>query len=205
MILGLTGGIGCGKSTAAKLFEELGFRRIDCDEIVRTEVLTDPRIIEAIAERFGGQVMVPGRHVIDRSRLGSVVFANAAELRWLEALVHPEVHRRWTALVKEAPEAEWVVEVPLLFERELNKWFDFVVCVACSSGQQLARLEQRGMNRTLAGQRIDRQLPLARKIELSDFVLSNDGTREFLKRQVELTVVRCRQSASRRSLLFSSI
>lgn len=204
MILGLTGGIGCGKSTAAKQFEELGFRRIDCDEIVRTEVLTDPSIIAAIATHFGTGVMAATGGTVDRSKLARVVFENAAELRWLEELVHPEVHRRWTIQIKEAPDAEWVVEVPLLFERELNKWFDFVVCVACSSGQQLARLEQRGMNRTLAGQRIDRQLPLARKIELSDFVLSNDGTREFLKRQVELIAVRCRQSASRRSLLFST-
>ena len=204
MILGLTGGIGCGKSTAAKLFEELGFRRIDCDEIVRTEVLTDIPIIESIAAHYGTGVLSADGVAVDRSKLARVVFENAAELRWLEELVHPEVHLRWTTQIKEAPDAEWVVEVPLLFERELNKWFDFVVCVACSSGQQLARLEQRGMNRTLAGQRIDRQLPLARKIELSDFVLSNDGTREFLKRQVELIAVRCRQSASRRSLLFST-
>ncbi len=204
MILGLTGGIGCGKSTAAKLFEELGFRRIDCDAIVREEVLTAPNIIAAVAGHFGSDVLQAGGRAIDRSNLGRRVFGNADELRWLERLVHPEVHRRWTELVKQAPDLEWVVEIPLLFEKELNKWFDFVVCVACSSPEQLSRLEQRGMNRTLAGQRIAQQLPLDRKIELSDFVLSNDGTPDFLRRQVELIAIRCRQSPLRCSLLYSS-
>jgi len=78
--------------------------------------------------------------------------------------------------------------VPLLFEKSLENWFDFTVCVACDPNSQLARLEQRGMDRALAGQRISKQLPLARKIELSDFVLWNDGSTGFLKAQVDRIV-----------------
>ncbi len=78
----------------------------------------------------------------------------------------------------------WAVEVPLLFEKNLENWFDFTLCVACAPDQQLARLEQRGLPRGLAGQRISKQLPLARKIELSDFVLWNDGSVQFLQDQV---------------------
>jgi dephospho-CoA kinase len=78
-----------------------------------------------------------------------------------------------------------VVEVPLLFEKALENWFDFTVCVACARQQQLVRLEQRGLPRGLAGQRIATQLPLERKIELSDFVLWNEGSPDFLEAQVE--------------------
>jgi dephospho-CoA kinase len=70
----------------------------------------------------------------------------------------------------------------------MENWFDFTVCVACDGSSQLARLEQRGLDRALAGQRISKQLPLARKIELSDFVLWNDGSTGFLKSQVDRIV-----------------
>jgi dephospho-CoA kinase len=81
-----------------------------------------------------------------------------------------------------------VVEVPLLFEKQLENWFDFIACVTCAPEQQLTRLEQRGLARALAAQRISKQLPLVRKIELSDFVLLNDGSAEFLQKQVDLLV-----------------
>jgi dephospho-CoA kinase len=91
-------------------------------------------------------------------------------------------------MFRETPGAEWVVEVPLLFEKSLENWFDFTLCVACDPLSQLARLEQRGLDRALAEQRISKQLPLARKIELSDFVLWNDGSTGFLKSQVDRIV-----------------
>lgn len=188
MILGLTGGIGCGKSTAAQIFESKGFRRIDCDAVVRDEVLTDPAIISQIQARFGSTVL--RGDAVDRVRLGELVFANPHELRWLEALVHPQVSARWRARVAASPTAAWVIEIPLLFEKGLEKGFDFIACVACSPSVQLARLELRGMTRTHAAQRISQQLPLARKIDLSDFVLSNDGAQDFLQRQIDLLVSR---------------
>lgn len=183
MRLGLTGGIGCGKSTAGKFFAEEGFRRVDVDAIVREEVLTQPSVVARIAERFGPGVLTAGG-AVDRARLGERVFASREDLKWLEGTVHPEVNRRWQSLLESDPPADWVVEIPLLFERGLEKGFDFVACVACSEAIQIARLEQRGMARTLAGQRISQQMPLARKIELSSFVLSNDGSLAFLRRQV---------------------
>ena len=84
--------------------------------------------------------------------------------------------------------ARWAVEVPLLFEKGLENWFDFTVCVACAPDQQLARLEQRGLPRGLAGQRISTQLPLERKIELADFVLWNEGSPEFLQNEIDFLV-----------------
>lgn len=182
MIIGLTGGMGCGKSTAARFFAERGFRRLDSDQVVRDEILTDPAVATAVRERFGPEV-VPGG-AIDRAALAARVFADDSARAWLEGLVHPRLFARWREALGGAPDADWVVEVPLLFEQGLENWFDFTVCVTTSSAQQLARLEERGISRALARQRISKQLPLAQKIEQADYVLLNDGSVEFLRDQI---------------------
>jgi dephospho-CoA kinase len=189
MVLGLTGGMGCGKTTAALLFELRGFRRLDVDAVVREQILTAPQMTAAIRVRFGDGVLGPAG-AVDRAALAARVFADQAELRWLEELTHPEVFKVWDAFATTARHegADAVVETPLLFEKSLENKFDFTVCVACTPEKQLDRLEQRGLKRAFAGQRISKQLPLTRKIELSDFVLWNEGSREFLKAQVDRLV-----------------
>jgi dephospho-CoA kinase len=187
MVLGLTGGFGCGKTTAAKLFAERGFRHVDSDTIVREQVLPTEAVSSALRLRFGASVFDPSG-LVDRPALASIVFNEDAERLWLEELTHPGFFEIARAALRSQPRAEWVVEVPLLFEKSLENWFDFTVCVACDGVSQLARLEQRGLDRSLAGQRISKQLPLARKIELSDFVLWNDGSTGFLKAQVDRIV-----------------
>ena len=122
---------------------------------------------------------------VNRTALASLVFPHDTERLWLEELVHPRVFAGWRTAFATDPNGRWVVEVPLLFEKGLENWFDFTVCVACAPAQQLARLEQRGLPRALAGQRISKQLPLARKIDLSDFVLWNEGSPAFLEAQVD--------------------
>jgi dephospho-CoA kinase len=184
MILGITGGLGCGKSTVAAFFESRGFRRLDSDQLVRDKVLTDPAVVVALREHFGPGIMEPDGSVNRRS-LAERVFVSDSERIWLEELTHPMVFALWREALGADRVGPWAVEVPLLFEKSLEKWFDFIVCVACSPEQQLARLESRGLNSTFAGQRISKQLPLARKIELSDFVLWNDGSAEFLRAQVD--------------------
>jgi len=188
MILGITGGIGCGKSTAAALFEREGFRRLDSDELVRTHVLTMPAIVQALRERYGADV-VSAEGVVNRAQLAARVFPVESELRWLEELTHPVVFELWRVAFRGTPGADWVVEVPLLFEKRLENWFDFTVCVASSPRQQLARLEQRGLSRALAELRISQQLPLAQKIEWADFVLWNDGSPKFLQEQISRLIV----------------
>jgi dephospho-CoA kinase len=122
---------------------------------------------------------------INRVLLGGIVFNDDAELRWLEELTHPPLFALWRERLDSDPAGPWVIEVPLLFEKQLENWFDFTVCVACSPLQQLARLEQRGMERALAERRISKQLPIGRKIELSHYVLLNDGAPGFLEAQVD--------------------
>ncbi len=184
MILGITGGIGCGKSTATALFERRGFRRLDADAMIREEVLTSAAVQTALRSRYGDRI-VKSDGTVDRPLLASHVFPHQEELAWLEALVHPPLYALWRERFAAEPHADWAVEVPLLFEKQLENWFDFTICVASAPAQQLTRLEQRGLSRALAGQRISKQLPLAHKIASADFVLWNDGTPEFLAAQVD--------------------
>lgn len=187
MLLGLTGGMGCGKSTAARIFEEFGFVRIDSDEVIRRQVMKDPEVVAALAEHFGSEV-VDASGSINRGALARKVFSDDGELRWLEQQVHPKLFELWRALLRERPGQRWVFEVPLLFEKRLENWFDFTVCVATTSAQQYARLEERGMSHALAEQRISKQLPLAQKLEFADLVLLNDGSTTFLRDQIAALV-----------------
>ena len=187
MILGITGGFGTGKSTVARLFEQRGFRRLDSDQLIRERVLTSAPVIAELKARYGNLVVGDGG-VVDRKALAGCVFTDDSELAWLESVTHPPVFELWREALASDPAGRWVLEVPLLFEKSMEKWFDFIVCVACAPEQQLVRLEQCGINRTFAGQRISKQLPLAKKIELSNFVLWNEGSPDFLKAQVDRLV-----------------
>lgn len=183
-IVGLTGGMGCGKSTAAAFFAELGFRRLDADQVIREHLLPDQAIVQAISKQFGSTILDEAGQV-RRARLAEVVFNDAAALAWLEELLHPLLLAHWRKIFEQSRDEAFIVEVPLLFEKGLENWFDFIICVTTDSTSQLRRLEQKGIPLELARQRLDKQLPLARKCELADFVLLNDGTTEFLREQVE--------------------
>ena len=183
LIVGLTGGMGCGKSTAAALFAEKGFRRLDADQMVREELLPDPEVAAAIRERLGPSMLAEDGRV-RRDRVAEKVFAEPAALAWLEELLHPRLLARWREIFAAEQGVAFIVEVPLLFEKGLENWFDSIVCVTADSATQLRRLEQRGVPPELARQRLVKQLPLARKCELADHVLLNDGSPEFLKEQV---------------------
>lgn len=189
MLIGLTGGIGCGKSAAGEDFAALGFRVQDTDRIVREEVLTDPAVVGLAAKRWGRRVLASliaddGSARLDRARVAEIVFADVEERRWWEGVVHPRVGTLWRSRVAAMPEAEWVVEVPLLFETGLEKGFDFIVCVGANPSVQVARVVARGMTQAQAGQRIASQFPLASKLHSADAVLWNDGSRDFLRAQV---------------------
>lgn len=195
MLIGLTGGIGCGKSAAAADFAALGFNVQDTDRIVKEEVLTDPAVVEAAAARWGHSVLAKSETggfaeyvsppSLDRARIAGLVFRDAEERLWWESVVHPRVGALWRGRVAALPEAEWVIEIPLLYEARLEKGFDFIVCVGANPSTQLARAVARGMTQAQAGLRIASQLPLATKLYSAHAVLWNDGSREFLRAQVE--------------------
>jgi len=215
MIIGITGGMGCGKSSAAALFAERGFVRLDSDALVRERILHEPEVLSAIRQKFGNGVFrtnsdnsttalrgpdsAPkgGGGELDRARLAQRVFASDDARIWLESLTHPRLFALWREALCEGPRStHWVIEVPLLFEKHLENWFDLTVCVASSAAQQIARLEQRGVVRELAEQRIFKQLPLATKLSLADVVLWNDGALASLQQQVEHVIAQLPRNGS---------
>ncbi len=183
LIVGLTGGMGCGKSTVAAIFAERGFRRLDADQVVRDELLPSAEIATAIRDRLGAAMLASDGRV-RRDKVAEKVFSDPAALAWLEDLLHPRLMARWSEVFAAEKGVAFIVEVPLLFEKGLENWFDSVVCVTADSATQLRRLEQRGVPPELARQRLVKQLPLARKCELADHVLLNNGSLSFLQEQV---------------------
>ena len=175
--------MGCGKTTAAGMLAAHGFAPLDSDAIIRTAVLTDREVITAIQDHFG-TAMLTDTGAVDRGRLARRVFPDETALLWLEDLLHPRLFAYWRMAFAREQAKSWVVEVPLLFEKSLQNWFDFTVCIASDPTVQLARLEQRGIPLPLARQRISKHLPLTQKIKLVDFVLLNDGSPDFLRDQV---------------------
>lgn len=182
MKIGLTGGIGCGKSTVSKLFRVRGFSTIDSDAIVHDLLSQDKETIAAVAELFGDSVVLPSGR-IDRAAVGQLVFGESELLGQLEAILHPRVRSTWETAAESG--GDWLIEIPLLFEKNLQKNVDFTICVFSDPQTQVERLEQRGMNRTQALARMKRQMPVSEKAELADFVLLNDGSLEFLTEQVD--------------------
>ncbi len=183
LIVGLTGGMGCGKSTAAAFFADRGFLRVDSDAMVHDLLLNNHEVIQAVRAKFGETVFAADG-TVRRDLLSERVFGDPAALAWLEDLLHTRLYAQWRKSFANGPSQAFIVEVPLLFEKGLENWFDFTVCVTTESALQLRRLEQKGITPELAQQRLAMQLPLARKCELADHVLLNDGPPEFLREQV---------------------
>jgi dephospho-CoA kinase len=124
--------------------------------------------------------------------VAGIVFGDAAERLWWESVIHPRVGRLWRAELAAEPTADWVVEIPLLFEAGLEKEFDFVVCVAANERTQLNRAVARGLQPAQAEKRIASQFPLATKLKSAHVVLWNEGSRAFLGRQVQALAERMR-------------
>ena len=189
MVIGLTGGIGCGKSTAAACFAELGFVVIDADRLAR-QVLESHVCVSHLRERWG-VACLDAQGVPDRKWIGAKVFADPAERAFLESVTHPEVAR----LRREAtadPRHDYVVEIPLLFEKDLAAGFTAVVVVACSDDVRRARLRSRGLSDDEISARIVSQLSLVEKVKRADIVIWNDGDPDFLREQVSRWVGRLR-------------
>ena len=187
MKIGLTGGIACGKSVVLEMFKEAGWHTLSADALVHELLDHDPEVIEAVISKFGIEVKASDAS-LNKKAIAKVVFADSQQREWLEGLLHPLVRKRWTSALDEEPDKNWVVEIPLLFEKKLEKDFDLVVCLSSSRENQLERLQSRGMNEADAEARIASQAPQAEKIEKSDFVLTNTGSLNFLRKQFQILI-----------------
>jgi dephospho-CoA kinase len=186
MVIGLTGGIGCGKSVAAACFAAHGFVHVDADSLAH-RALGLPEVRQAVQQRWG-QGFYHADGSPDRPRIAAKVFAERAELDFLESLVHPLVADLRREAVADASRS-YVVEIPLLFEKQLAPEFDRIVCVACSDSVRLQRLQSRGLSPEESERRIKMQMPVGQKVKNSDYVLWNDGDLPSLQRQVDRLVM----------------
>jgi len=166
-----------GKSTAARFFAERGLPVIDTDELARELVEPGQPALGEIRAAFGETVM-DARGKLRRDELAKVVFADPAKRERLEGILHPRIRAAWLGQVenlKNAGRPAVVVVIPLLFETDAAKHFTHVVCVACSSATQRARLRERGWSEQQIERRIASQWPIAKKISAAQFVIWSEG------------------------------
>ncbi|MEV8422209.1 dephospho-CoA kinase [Streptomyces niveus] len=183
--VGLTGGIGAGKSEVSRLLVSYGAVLVDADKIAREVVEPGTPGLDAVADAFGpGVLTADGR--LDRPKLGALVFADDDKRATLNAIVHPLVRARSVELESAAGEEDIVVhDVPLLVESELTGLYDMVVVVDASPGTQLDRLVRlRGMAESEARSRMAAQATRERRTAAADLVIDNDGPLEKLEPQV---------------------
>ena len=181
MKVGLSGGIGCGKSTVLGFFREAGWRTVDSDAVVRELLATDAEVQAQLRSRWGEAVFTDG--AVDRGAVAKRVFGHEGDLKWLEELLHPLVRESWLASIDQAPDVNWLVEIPLLFEKRLETRFDLTVCVSSPPDVVAERMVVRAYTEAQIEQRRKQQMPLEEKIERADYLISNAGSLEFLKQQ----------------------
>jgi dephospho-CoA kinase len=186
-ILGLTGGIGSGKSMVALMFAQLGAAVIDADQLAREVVEPGEPALQEIAETFGRDVLLPdGR--LNRGKLADIIFADAAARARLNAITHPRIRKRMDAAVeaRRSGPGVLIVDIPLLYENDRASTVEKVIVVWVDAETQLRRLNERdGLTVDAARQRIAAQMPLEAKRARADHVIDNSGSRENTRHQVE--------------------
>ncbi len=186
-VCGLTGGLGMGKSIAARFLHERGAQIVDTDELAHQLVQPGQPALSEIQTVFGKNIVTPNGE-LRRDELARIVFADAAARKKLEAILHPRIQEHWFAQVE-----TWrgenhtlaVVVIPLLFETRAESHFDKIICVACSAENQRQRLLARGWTPEQIEQRIAAQWPVEQKIARADFVVWTDGTLDVHARQLD--------------------
>ena len=186
-VVGLTGGIACGKTTVAKMFGDLGIPVIDADQIARDVVEPGTPGLEQIVREFGNGVLDKGGH-LDRKKVGDLVFGDEAARQTLNAIMHPLIGAAGAKHMlahQDDPAPYLLYEAALLVETGTYKSFSALIVVSAEESLQRLRLIARdGFNATEANARIASQLPLARKLAVADHVVTNNGDIEGTRRQV---------------------
>jgi dephospho-CoA kinase len=196
-VIGLTGGIGMGKTTASDyLSEQWKVPVLDADVIAREVVVPGSAVLSKIAERYGSTVLLPdGR--LDRVRLGEIVFNSLPERHWLERQIHPPVRDRLEQNLQGQQlknEPVVILSVPLLFEARMTDLVNEIWVVCCPMEQQINRLMTRSMydgirsyrlSREQIQARIDSQMPIESKMQRADVVLDNSGSEQDLFGQID--------------------
>lgn len=191
--VGLTGGMGAGKSTALAALERLGAAVISSDAVVH-ELYAGELLRDAVVGRWGAEVAPNG--VIDRAAVAGRAFASAEDRAWLEGIVWPLVGARVAGWLEEVrartePPRAAVVEVPLLFEAGMDGLYDATIAVVAE--EQARQLRAAGRGHALADERGERQLPQEEKARRATFVVRNDGSEHDLERELSAVLAKLGQ------------
>jgi dephospho-CoA kinase len=187
LVVGLTGGVGMGKSTVAEVLCGRGEMLIDTDVLAREAVAPGSEALAKIRENFGAGVIALNGF-LDRAKLAAEVFEVPERRKLLESIVHPpirEAWRKWVEAIRLEGRERAVVIIPLLFETGAEKELDRTVCVGCSPSVQITRLRARGWSGEHAWKRISAQWPIGQKMDRADGVIWNDSTLEICREQAE--------------------
>ena len=178
--IGLTGGIGSGKSTVAQIFAELGAVVVDADELARGVLAPGEPLVEVVEKQFGPGLVNNG--VLNREALGKKIFADSELRIALERLVHPEVVKRLAAIRDDVSADDVLIyDVPLLTEKSMESQFDAVVVVHSPLEERLERLERRGLARPEAEARISHQASDDERMAVATYVIDNSGSIDELR------------------------
>ena len=182
--VGLTGGIGSGKSTVAQMFADLGASVVDADAIAREVVARGTEGLAELVEQFGAQILTDDGD-LDRAALAAVVFSDPLARERLNAVTHPRIARRTAELIAAIPQdAVLVHDVPLLVELGMQATYDLVVVVDAPDDVRIRRLVQRGLDEDDARARIAAQASRDERLAVADVVIENAGDLDDLRRQV---------------------
>jgi dephospho-CoA kinase len=183
LVLGLTGGIGSGKSTVASIFKELGARGMDADAVGH-RVLDRPDLAARLAKIWGGTILRGGR--VDRAALAAFAFRSRADVDRLNAAVHPFIRRELSARLRRERRAGglFILDAALLLEAGIGHWCDAIVYVHVPRALRLRRVASRGWDDRELRRRERFQWPVARKRARADFVVNNGGPLAATRRQV---------------------
>jgi dephospho-CoA kinase len=182
--VGLTGGVGAGKSTALEVLERLGAATLSTDAVVH-DLYASGEVRDAVVQRFGPEVAPDG--AVDRAALATRAFATAEDRAWLEGLLWPRVGQRIASwrdeqLAADPPPVALVVEVPLLFEAGMEGAFDATIAVVAAEDVRAERAASRGHE--AVDERVARQLPQEEKASRADHAVVNDGPMQELERNL---------------------
>ncbi|MDF3130096.1 dephospho-CoA kinase [Kiritimatiellaeota bacterium B1221] len=189
--IGLTGGIACGKSVVADRLMTHNIPVLDTDQVAHELLKPGNPVFDAIVKRFGADMVDAQSGEINRSLLGHKVFGDDAERRALNALMHPEIGKRWRNWLQAQNAEMAVVAIPLLFEVGVEKDFDGILCVWSPEPVMIERMKKRNLTENEAALRIRAQLPVDLKAEKSTWTLKNNATLENLYTQVDDWVKQC--------------
>jgi dephospho-CoA kinase len=182
-VIGLTGGIACGKSSVLEIFAKNGWEAISTDKLAGEILTSDEQVADLLLERWGKAVF-DERGIVDKKQIAEIIFSTPHERSWLEEVLHPRIRTMWMVEIETVENSLLVVEIPLLFENDLQSHFVQTISTFSTRKVQLERLRDRGLSTSQANARIAAQLPGERKAEMADVVFLTSGSLDFLERQV---------------------